>query len=104
MRKYAWILTIAGLFVSGMAFAGESYSHCVSSCEPSVVNNTNVTVESREYDPFTYGVGVDTVVYKSGSPWIEEVRVDTRYNVEYSEWSAFAVAKVDLWDVIKGAK
>ena len=42
------------------------------------------------------------VVYKSGNPWIEEVSVDTRYDIENLETRMFVVAHVDLWDVLKG--
>lgn len=52
-------------------------------------------------EAFGYGVGADVVVYKSGHPLAEEVRIDTRYDIENEETRVFGVVKVNLFDYLQ---
>ena len=52
-------------------------------------------------DRFDYGVGADVVLY-NGNDVIDEVRVDTRYNIDEQETSVYGVVKVDLFGAIAG--
>ena len=49
-----------------------------------------------------YGVGLDTVVYRSDKPYLQQVKVETRYDIENRETRVFAVAQVDLFSLLGG--
>ena len=51
-------------------------------------------------DDFSYGLGADVVVYHGNNPLLDEVRVDTRYDIDNRETSVFGVVKVDLFDYL----
>ena len=59
------------------------------------------TVQIPEDDSFSYGVGLDTVVYNGYNPLLEEVRIDTRYYVNSGETTVMAVAKIDPYSYFK---
>lgn len=49
-----------------------------------------------------YGVKSEVVVYESPTAWVDEVRVDTSYDIENRETRVFAVVKTNLWQALQG--
>ena len=88
--KKAVILAVM-LLVSVPAFA-----HSPLYAIPSEAYSDNDT----QRQPWGYGLGVDTVVYRGNSPLLDEVRVDTRYDIENRETRVFGVVKIDLFSYL----
>lgn len=93
--KKACVLVVGMLLVGSSAFAAP------------IINNTYVQGEQdhdTQRQDFGYGIGADVTVYKGGSNYLTEVTVEPRYDIGLRETRVFAVAHVDLWDIIKGEK
>lgn len=48
------------------------------------------------------GIGLDVVVYESDKWYLEEVAVESRFDLENNENAVFFVAKANLWKLLKG--
>ena len=91
------------LFVSSPLWAGtvETSGTVVPNHTDPHTHTVEVSDQQDQDQPFGYGVGLDTVVYSGTNPLLEEVRVDTRYDIENQETRVFLVAKVDIFSYLK---
>jgi len=48
------------------------------------------------------GIGADFVVYESSSKYLDKITVETKYDISNENSSAFVVAEVNLFDLLKG--
>jgi len=101
------VMVILGLFVfHGLSMAGEATTSSTvvggHGSHDHKVDIPEFTDTDTQRQDWGYGVGLDTVVYSGSNPMLEEVRIDTRYDIENRETRVFAVAKVDLFSLIKG--
>ena len=90
------VMLFALLLLAVPAFA--SYQSCPTPGVPSETYTDNDTQRQK----WGYGIGADVVVYKTDSPYLTEVTVEPRYDIENRETRVFAVAKVDLWKALTG--
>ena len=100
------IVFVGLMFVASPVFAENTgntlfHSHSIPNSAFTDEVGTDFNTQRQE---FGYGVGADVVVYKSPSKWLDAVEVQGRYDVALRETRVFAVAKIDLWDAIKGEK
>lgn len=89
-----WLVAII-MLSCGVAMAGE----CASCVNCPSITDTDTDTTRQEWG---YGVGLDTVVYRSDKAYLQQVTVETRYDIENRETRVFAVAQVDLFSLLGG--
>jgi len=80
---------------------------CVSvyanACEVSDPTCTCDVVDTdTQRQPWGYGVGADAIVYRSNNPLVQQVAVETRYDIENRETRVFGVVQVDIFSLLGG--
>ena len=99
------VMLVFGVF----AFYGVSYAEVVTTTPTAVahhgshVHNVDVpdAPEADERDTFGAGIGADVVVYRGDTPLLDEVTVETRYDIGREEVTVMGVVKVDLFSYLK---
>lgn len=97
MKRLLLTLTVTLLFTSNATAYDQTYSYFP-------VHHDRVLIPDAKPTrvPFSEGIGADVVVYKNRSLYLDELRIDGRYNIEHRETTAYVVAKVDLFDWFAG--
>ena len=64
-------------------------------------HNHNYTDEIGVERESPLGLGLDVVVYESDKWWLEEVSVESRFDLENNENAVFFVGKLNAWKLLK---
>lgn len=92
------VIMLALMLVSTPALAQTVTTSGTATPSHSALHSHEVNVDTDT--DMSYGIGADVVVYSGSHPLLEEVRIDSRWDVNNSDGSVYAVAKVNLFEYL----
>ena len=98
MKKLIIALLLAFAISAVPAFAADTSTDHFD--QAGIVYDHSHTVDTTT--GFGAGIGADVVVYKGTTPYIEEVVIENRYDINNDEFRVYGVVRVDLFGALTG--